>query len=1276
MQLMIVVTFIVTCLFSTVSPCASQFTLLTQLSDRQDAGTTLDLYDGKLWIGVLKTDATLGAVPHTYTYDGSNVALRGQINGLTDKHVNDFEVYNNSFYCSVDSYGEVYKYNSDSWDLAITPPDVLSPGETKLGTYDGKLIIGVQYWGKVFSWDTVSTTKIGRLFSGESDLIGDFITYNNDLWSGNGNWSQVHRYNGETNENTWADREAIFGGYRSAAVTALIEYAGKLYAASDCDRTTQARVYEYDGSQWNLLGSLPDVTGNIDLTVYDGKLYASGDYRSRVYVFNNGTWQLLDELSADNINAVDLEVYNGKLYAGLERSGAIFEYFDNAFLDENLTKLPDGTIELNWDSPVSALFSIQYTDSITSGSWNTAQAIIYGKPGVNKWVDDGSFTGMSPASGNVAIRFYRIERLPETTVGSDNYEVNDQILPAAATITSDYLDKIQNISSSDMVYVPRVTFYPFMDIEDPYIYHDSFSSRVPKFYRRTGTFWLYRIPMLQNIHAQLSMRLEGGYTVLASDDDSSYSQIASYISNPEQMDELDVSSFFNSSDTLYLQPKNATLRYMWLKVGVEDLNLNGISDIVEELFDNNMPVSSDTGHYSTFQTSASWEKWYSPIRDMCLDEVVISMNTDATDAALAQSWRDEGRYDFVGHIGFYYGHPTTTAYLDGSFDGETHYDEIEIDASGNQKHILTTPDWQTYLNEMILTPIIDLGFEAINCQEPFVYYNTGYCDWFKNEYLSFHGTSWVDPVSSVNARYNSEKVRASLWESTVPNTGDFIHTYGSSQGNDPVYISAPHSPLNYRQWGLAFPFKSLLTNTIQRLFAFVWSDTVRQGLTYRGTTGTRIIDYGYLEYSYFANFVRGLNYETWFLHDPASDVIGIEDRQWPEYQDWYERTVLASLLFPDITKFELVPWPERVFEWETTYTGFCPQEYRMEILNVFRACEGMHDQTEITRNYQGCSIGIPVADSMMWQVTPSGNTLNSFWGLALPLFNKGIPVEVFPLERSIESGYLDFYDVIILSYDMFKPLEQAYNTAIADWVDSGGVLILFEGGDAYNNVSEWWQSVGYSSPANHLLSQLGISIPASSPQQLVIGSGALYYEATASQTFAGSSSEANRLISIVQDTIENYSSYTYHAPRNLVITRGDYTVVYASELPYNFSGKHLDILDPDLTVNESPSVPVGEYRLYKSVPDTTTKPILLATSSKTEYITEGDTKTTLMVYGPLGTLGIAKFISHTKVPTEFHVYNQLGEDLPIEWQWDVQNQILSLKYNHSPWGDVVSVKWE
>jgi hypothetical protein len=1470
--------------------CGERFILLDELSEKEDAGTTLSSFDGKLWIGVLRTDDTNGTVPHVYTYEHAGFDAAGYIS-LTDKHINDFEVYNGKIYCAVDYYARVYEYGSGSWTLKVTPSVVGANYETQLGMHDSKLIIGTQNWGKVFSWDGTDTSGIGALFSGSSDRIGDFISFDGDLWAGNANWGQAHRHDTETGATAWADRTSLYAD-RNAMVTALVDYNDTLYAAVYCDNDTQSRIYQYDGSSWSLWSRLPDEAKDIDLEVYNGKLFAAGDYYSCVYVYENGAWTLLQQLSNDTENAVDLQVYDGKLYAGLDNKGAVyvsnttynfvsvatlsdtigagttlgsfdsklwigvlrtddtnstvphvytydlldtsaagyisltgnhindFEVYNNKLycavdyyarvyeygsgswtltvtpsgvganyetqLGMHDSKLIIGTQNwgkvFSWDgsttSGIGALLSgssdrigdlVSFDGDLWAGNANWGQAHRHDtETGTTVWADrtslyadryamvtalvdyndtlyaavycdndtqsriyqyDGSswslwsrlpdetkdidlevYNGKLFAAGDYYSRVYVYENGAWTIVqelssdtenavdlevcngvlfaglsrygevfecrGSEGFESNSLLAPRAGVISSDYMSKIQNIDADTMIWVPRIAFHTFFpELESPYMYRMYDSYRL-EHHTRFGLDWKYKFEMAEDIHAKIALRAGSTiYTVqISTDPDDSYTYLSRYDDNPEPMDEIDVTDTFTSYDTVYVRPVLAWLRYLWFHVGVDDQNLNGVSDIVEDLLDNQLPESSDTDSYSAFQVSGAWEYWYDPGRDLRLDEVFF---TCAEDTVLLNSWRNEAGYEYVDSLDLYFGNESYTDYLDGTFDGSTHYDELQLDSSGDTYRILTTSNWQSYFNQEILAPILDGGVDRVVCQEPFNYATTGYSDAFKDEYEIYHGGSWVDPASSVDARFNCEKVRANLWNTTIDTTGYYVHQSG---GDTLVYTVAVHSPINNKQWSLTFSNEILLNTTeVDRIFAYVWTDTIKSNITYRGTTGERAIDYGYLEYSYYDNFARDL-YELWFLHDPASDEFNVKDNQWSEYQAWYEKTVISSLFFPDVTKFVLAPWPQRIFIWEGSYAGFCPQDYRTEILSVFRAFEDLHNDTSTTRNYTGCSIGIPVADSMMWQSTPTPtyNPLKCLAGMALPLLNKGIPVKIFPMERSDESGYLDEYDVIVMSYDVFKPLDESYDTAIANWVKAGGTLLLFEGNDTYNNVSEWWSDNGYSSPADDLLAKLGISLPASSPTQTSVSSGILYYEATSPETFADSSTQADRLINLVKDVIEDSTSYTYDDPQKLVITRGDYTAIYASEKAdtTSLSGLYVDIFDPNLSIVEDPNVAVGEYGFYKSVPDTTTKPLLLVTNSKVKYLTEGDTKTAFVASGPLGTVGISKFVCDNVVPSEFHVYNQLGEELPMKWDWDGSIGVFSLKYNHSSWGDVVIVKWE
>ena len=78
------------------------------------------------------------------------------------------------------------------------------------------------------------------------------------------------------------------------------------------------------------------------------------------------------------------------------------------------------------------------------------------------------------------------------------------------------------------------------------------------------------------------------------------------------------------------------------------------------------------------------------------------------------------------------------------------------------------------------------------------------------------------------------------------------------------------------------------------------------------------------------------------------------------------------------------------------------------------------------------------------------------------------------------NGYLDDYDVLLLSYEFMKPEYPDINNALASWVRSGGKLIYVgDGSDPYHKIRSWWNAstVKYPSPAEHLFEMLGITEP-------------------------------------------------------------------------------------------------------------------------------------------------------------------------------------------------------
>jgi hypothetical protein len=123
--------------------------------------------------------------------------------------------------------------------------------------------------------------------------------------------------------------------------------------------------------------------------------------------------------------------------------------------------------------------------------------------------------------------------------------------------------------------------------------------------------------------------------------------------------------------------------------------------------------------------------------------------------------------------------------------------------------------------------------------------------------------------------------------------------------------------------------------------------------------------------------------------------------------------------------------------------------------------------------------------------------MRSLHGLALPLLKRGVPAEIVPAERVAEPGGLNRYKVLLLSYDMQKPLSAEMDLGLAAWVRAGGTLIVLGGEDAYNQIGEWWDRSGFPGPTDHLLRQCGARVEV--PLRSVRNPGRRYTDALKSE---------------------------------------------------------------------------------------------------------------------------------------------------------------------------------
>ena len=124
-----------------------------------------------------------------------------------------------------------------------------------------------------------------------------------------------------------------------------------------------------------------------------------------------------------------------------------------------------------------------------------------------------------------------------------------------------------------------------------------------------------------------------------------------------------------------------------------------------------------------------------------------------------------------------------------------------------------------------------------------------------------------------------------------------------------------------------------------------------------------------------------------------------------------------------------------------------------------------------------------VSDTMMFQrgePEPSDEHLGSFYGLALPLLKRGMPVEPVQLENADDPGHLDRYKVLLMTYEGMKPMTPEVHQALAAWVKAGGAssssttTATLTTASAPGGTTEP-KGMAYRAPREHLFEQLGLA---------------------------------------------------------------------------------------------------------------------------------------------------------------------------------------------------------
>ena len=624
-----------------------------------------------------------------------------------------------------------------------------------------------------------------------------------------------------------------------------------------------------------------------------------------------------------------------------------------------------------------------------------------------------------------------------------------------------------------------------------------------------------------------------------------------------------------------------------------------------------------------FQTGQGWSA-----AGNLRSDVAIVYGVDPKLPERIQTWRDRG-YRIHVMTGVSWGNYQD--YLYGRFDGINHEDEAQTERNGKKishggdvYYMCPGTNFGKFLSVGVQRAL-DSGAEAIHLEEPEFWVRGGYSEGFKREWQGYYGEAWQPPHSSVDAQWRASKLKYFLYRRALQQVFDHVQEYNRRTGRKVRCYVPTHSLLNYAHWRIVSPESSLARlNGCDGYIAQVWTGTSRTANQYRGQLRERTFETAFLEYGAMQNLVRATGRTVWYLNDPVEDD---PNHDWDDYRGNWESTLVASLLQPEVWQYEVAPWPERVFAGKhRRHRGDSarepiPPEYASELQAVFTALNDMK-QEKVTWDCGTRGVGLVVSDSLMFErgePEPSDAHLGNVYGLALPLVKRGVPVAPVQLESVTLPASLAGYRLLLLSYDGQKPLTPEVNSALAQWVKTGGALVVVDkDADPYNRVREWWNTgaPAYETPRAHLFEQLGIREADFTEARRVVnaGKGAVLWFKERPASLASQPDGDARLMAVVQAAAAA-RGIKWSEANHLLLRRGPYIAAAGLDESVDapaprLGGKFINLFDPSLRVtNAVVLAPGSRFLLVDLAAAGKGQPRVLASSCKT--LPRGTAKGTL-----------------------------------------------------------------
>ena len=681
-----------------------------------------------------------------------------------------------------------------------------------------------------------------------------------------------------------------------------------------------------------------------------------------------------------------------------------------------------------------------------------------------------------------------------------------------------------------------------------------------------------------------------------------------------------------------------------------------------------------------FQTNRAYE----PRLAIAADGVIVHRHGQPFERAV-KSWQQNGFA--VGRM-FFADSDAANVYWTGKWDGTPHPDEVERDRTGEvvkcagvRPYMLPTEGWIQYLEEMTDKSLAG-GAAAILPEEPLAHVFTGYEESFKRLWENRYDEPWQPQHASAKARFLTAQLKNELYLKLEERLFQRTEHFEKSVSKDVAFVLPIHSLYSNIAAQLVAPLgTSANLPGIDGYIGQIWTGPVNWALGCYDSPRKSFFASAYVLYDYFTQLTVESDKKLWLLVDPVEDN---PDHKWSEFAEWYKHCIAAMLLMDDVDSYEIMPWPDRIFlPGHATGGGTpAPEDYRITILAVTQVLQEITTGgTWISENrplgYKGATtrsrIGIAISDTLMWQQLKHPR-LQGVYSMLLPLVERGIPVSSFIMERVEEQAYLSRFNIIVLSYESFKPVSASMNIALARWVRSGGALIVLgKDGDELDRCEDfWWHDAGFNSPLHHLLAQLESRGKPNADWEL--GAGCVVRNDISPSEFANPNVVEERYLPLLDTALKKAGQSTISTPNSFVMRRGPFIIAHAESDSIRLSGQFIDIFDPNLNLCDAVQLAPGQSGLYRDVADKINgdRSGLLHTTHRLTSQEYKDGILRFSVRGPAETPAVASVYVPDSQRPQVTATGSNGEPVKINMQ--KHGDIVSLKFPNNPGGVTIKIQ--